>query len=252
MQKRRQSVMSSGIDWKYRVSNADPEQPPISYSVGLAWASGASNRLAVGLVSGLDAVRTAYADLPGLGSHRQLWLKQMSGAAQIAGTASRYLLDVFARKLGKKSPLVHGGHSVETRSVEDWVRDNSFVCGHEIAEYGGVALDAPFLANWELLAIAAEEYPRERWGICPKVKTLKVETWGMDRREVSKDGAARVLDAAEAWSRAVDARTASIEADISLANLLDDEVVKAAIAVTRKQGSLSGLRHTLRVSGYIQ
>jgi len=244
--------MASGINWKYRIGNVDPTEPPISYCVGVGWASGARNKLTVGLVSGLDAVRTAYADLPGLGYHRQLWLTRMSGAAQIADAASRYHLDIFAKERGKKSPLIHGGMNVETKSVEDWIHDNAFICGREIAQFAGVALDASFLDNWELLAIAAEEYPRERWGICPKVKTLKVETWGMNPREVGKDEAVRVLDAAEAWGRAVDTRTASTEADINLANLLDEEVVKAAIAVTRKQGSVSGLRHALRVSGYIQ
>ncbi len=245
--------MSSGINWKYRISNANPAEPPIDYSVGISWASGDSNQLAVGLVSGLDAVRTAYAQLPGLGYHRQLWLKaQFSGAAQIADAAAKYQLDVFARKMGKRSPLTHGGVDIETRSVENWIRDNGFVCGREIAEFAGVALSAPFLANWESLAIAAEEYPRDHWGVCPKVKTLKVETWGTDRREVNKDEAARVLDAAEAWGRAVDTRTAFTEADISLTSLLDEEVVKAAIAVTRKQGSVAGLRHALCVSGYLK
>lgn len=48
--------MSSGIDWRFRVRNADPEGPPIEYFVGLAWASGEKNRLAVGCVSGRSHV----------------------------------------------------------------------------------------------------------------------------------------------------------------------------------------------------
>jgi hypothetical protein len=245
--------MSSGIDWKYTVSNSNPAEPPIRYDVGVAWASGAQNELVVGCLSGLDSVRTAYAHLPGLGYYRNEWLRApLSGAAKIAEDASKYLVSIAARKVGKESPLIHGGYNVDTMTVGKWLDSNGFVCGREIAEYAGVALDATFIGNWEALAIAAEEYPRHRWGVCPKVRSLKVETWGLNPREVTRDEAARVLDAAEAWGRAVDTRTAYTEADVSIANLLDEDVVKAAIAVTLKKGSVSGLRHALRVSGYLE
>ncbi len=246
--------MSSGIEWKYQISNRNPEEPPISYSIGVGWGTGHLNDLTVGLVSGLGAVRTAYSDLPGLGYHRQLWLNaRMSGPAQIADTASKHLLDIFARKQGKKSPLIHGGFNIEDRKVGEWFQDNGFLCGREIAEYAGVALDAPFLTNWELLAIAAEEWPRQRWGICPKVTAIRVvATTYRGDQEVGKDEALRVLDAAESWARAIDQRSIREKADAGLVHLLDKEVVTAAVAVTRKEGSVAGLRHALRVSGYIK
>lgn len=246
--------MSSGINWKYRVSNANPEEPPVRYEVGVSWASGgAKDEFVVGLFQGLEAIRTAYASLPGLGYNRNLWLSsELSGPEKIARDASRYLLAVAAHSKGKNSPLAYGGDP--NRTVGKWIDDSCFVCGREIAEFAGVPFNSLFLANWETLAIAADEYPRQRWGVCPEVTRLKVErntSSSSGREEVGKEEAVHVLATAEAWGRAVDLSWPHQEG-IKLAPLLYDDAIRAAVAVTTKKGSISDLRHSLRVAGYLK
>ncbi|MFA5158220.1 MAG: hypothetical protein WC451_03510 [Patescibacteria group bacterium] len=244
--------MSSGIDWQYAVSNAKVTDPPVKYLVGTEWASGESSQLTVGCLKGLEAVRTAYSQLPGLGYNRHLWLgAKLSGPILVADAASRYLLDLAARRIGKRAPLTHGCLDPEAETIGRWLQNNGFVCGEEIAAHAGLDLGSRFLDGWEQLAIAASEWPKSRWGVCAKVTTLKVVALS-DNRELDRYEAAQILDAAESWARAVDLRSASAEAGIELANLLRDEVVAAAVAVTRKEGSISGLRHALRVTGYQQ
>lgn len=201
--KKKEKTMSSGINWRYRISNRNPEEPPISYSIGVAWVSGGQSPdhegLTVGFVYGLDAVRTAYAQLPGLGNHRELWLKaRISGPEEIADTAAKLQLARFAQQSGKRTPLGYGGDPSET--LGEYISGSAFVCGREIAEHAGLALEDKFLDVWHRFAIAAEEYPRDRWGICPKVTALKVETWGVPAdgggKELDRENATRVLKSA--------------------------------------------------------
>lgn len=246
--------MSSGVDWMYKISNANPEEPPIEYSIGISWASGAPpSELEIGLLWGLQAVRTAYEPLPGLGYYKQLWLSpQLHGPQTIADLAAKYLVEVAAAKLNKRNPLVHGQINVQTITVGRWLENSAFVCGKEIVEFAGVALDALFLENWEALAIAAEEWPKKRWGICPKVTALKVEIWGQRQTvPLNNDEALRVLDAAEAWARAVDAQKEDRRARSELIGMLDSAVVRSAIGVTKGKGPVSGLRHALKTAGYL-
>lgn len=246
--------MSSGVDWMYKISNANPEEPPIEYSIGISWASGGPpNELEVGLIWGLSAVRTAYEPLPGLGYHKNLWLTaKLSGPEKIATSAARYQMEVVAQKLGKRNPLIHGQVNVDKITVGGWLENCAFLCGKEIAAHAGVELDALFLENWERLAIAAEEWPRERWGVCPAVTALKVERWGQRQTvPLNNDEALRVLDAAEAWARAVDAQKEDRRARSELIGMLDSAVVRSAIGVTKGKGPVSGLRHALKTAGYL-
>ena len=202
--------MSSGINWKYKIVNGEKSGVPIQYSVGNSWTSGNGSSpdhdgMTVGLIFGLDEIRTAYAQLPGLAGLKEVWLHcELSGARKIVNDASLYLLDIAARKLGKTTPLVHGGCNIEERTVAQYFEDNAFVCGKEIAEFAGVKDESIFLENWEKLAIAAYEWPREKWGICPKVelKTLIVVDW-QTKQSVSSEKAIKVLKLAEKWARTV-------------------------------------------------
>ena len=201
--------MSSGINWKFRIIGADPNEPPIQYSIGCAWVSPGEpspdhEGVTIGLVYGLDAIRTAYSLLPGFSYNRELWLRvELSGSKTIAQAAASYLLDIAAKKIGKDSPIIHGGCRIETRTIGEWLEDNAFVCGKEIAAHAGVTLDTRFLDCWERVAIAAKEWPEKRWGICPKVTRVKVLTWGTEGKEVNEQTAKKVLATAEKWAHCV-------------------------------------------------
>jgi hypothetical protein len=248
--------LGTGIEFRYKVVNANSNEPPVSYVIGIAWSNGGKSPDHEGLgifhLKGLEAVRTAYAELPGLGLDRQLWnTSPLSGPTKIAQDASRYILDLTAQKMGKKSPLIHGGGSrIETRTVGEYFSATEFVCGAEIAAHAGVSLTDRFLDNWERLAIAADEWPQQRWGVCPKVTKLKVMTWGSNGVEVGQTEASRVLDAAVEYSKCV--KMWGAMTPLVLEVMIAPEVVKAAIDVTKRRGSLSSLRNALHVHGYLK
>ncbi len=193
--------MASGYDVYFRVTGSSSEEPPVSYSLGLYWTSGNQTdfRLDVSLDSGLDALRTAYSGLPGLGGHRELWLRAtLSGANSVAKSAAELLLSRYSAEKQKKCPVFRRDHGA---TVGEWIRENRFPNGEEMAGYAGVYLNSLFLDYWESLAIAAEEWPRARWGVCPKVTTLKVHD--LKGNELGRQDACRVLDIAERYSRDV-------------------------------------------------
>ncbi len=212
--------MSSGIHTIYTISSSDPDVP-VSYKIGLGWASGETDHLMVFRVRGLAAVRTAYAHLPGLGGYRSLWVTvPLSGAAKIADDAARIRLDNWARAYGHPSPLLHGfshGHM----SVSEYLTCTGFTCGAEILAHAKISPHTPFLDAWEALAIAAEEWPRERWGGSPpKVQHLTVrrEGGGMASDKTRE----KVLYAAARWSSAYDAAGICHRAERELAPLLKE------------------------------
>ena len=177
--------MSSGINWMYRFSSGIQTQPPIQYLVGREWASGeVAEPAVIAHIHGLSAVRTAYARLPGLNGPRSLWLRaSLSGPQLIANVAAQYALDVFARAQGKSSPLLPGCPRPETRTVAQFFEGKAFVCGCEIAAHGNIPLDGRFLDHWCALALAAEEWPQEKWGICSRVKGVEITVLnGLDER----------------------------------------------------------------------
>ncbi len=226
--------LSSGINWMYSVTNANPEEPPVRYCLGRSWANNEANCLDLGLVSGLAAVRTAYADLPGLSYNRELWVRtRLSGVDQIVAAAAARLMEVAAQRTGKKNPVCHGGpHRLEgllSETIERWIEANGFVCGREIAEHANLGLEKSFLENWEKFAFAAEEWPRERWGVCPKVSSLRVEdirNYG-EPRVCGREEALHVLNVAETWARAVPTNNDRYrQTNAPLAHLLNKEEIE--------------------------
>lgn len=189
--------MSSGIDFRYIVRNSLETEPPIRFIVGVAWATGAHDEMAVCHLAGLKAVRTAYSSVPGLGGHRELWLKSsLSGPQEIADAAARAQLSRAARKLRKQSPLSSGNWN---ETVEEHFLNSEFCCWSEIAAHAGVAPSDSFLGSWERLAIAADEWPKKKWGFSPKVTRLRVERWGT-KEVVPQHEAARVLATLVHWA----------------------------------------------------